>query len=84
MTFQRCMISERSIAIMGGGYGVWLGNRIMPEMAACPSFDPPAMTEKFSEKIEFCKRLSYMFSKTDGQALTQPCLHKTPAPRLGR
>jgi len=42
---------------MGGRYDVWLENRIMPEMAACPFFDSPPGTNKSSTKLEFCKRL---------------------------
>jgi hypothetical protein len=43
---------------MGGRYDVWLGNRIMPEMAARPSFDPLAGTKKSSAEPGFCKRLN--------------------------
>jgi hypothetical protein len=42
---------------MGGRYDDWLGNRIMPEMAARTSFKSPACANKSSSKLEFCKRL---------------------------
>jgi hypothetical protein len=42
---------------MGGRYDDWLENLIMPEMAACPSFNSPACANKSSTKLKFCKRL---------------------------
>jgi hypothetical protein len=42
---------------MGGRYDVWLGNRIMPEMAARTSLKSHARANKSSTKLEFCKRL---------------------------